>query len=292
MVSCLAALVKLYEARWQDEPVGEAHECLLRVYRDVRQTSDWRRDADVFHAQLYAGTSGVGGLQAAHDKGQGYTYNGTTLPYNVCRSSVDTLTGKISQHRPLPQVIAARGNWAQQKRAKKMTQFIEGEFYRQRVYEQHARLIIRDALVFGRGILQVWREGDKIRTERVCPWEVSVDEYDARYGDPRNIYRCRSIDRGVLKERFGRSESGQMKKSIAEAVDMGEKRDRHLRVPCRLEFCAEMLQLRLASIDRCRKRLPHDLCCGQMLLVRVDPRHLDVCGTGRRLGHARECMEQ
>src|SRR5204862_710780 len=90
---------------------------------------------------------------------KGYEYGPATLPYNVCRGAVDTLQAKIAKHRPLPQCLTQRGNWKVQKRAKKMTQFLEGEFYRQRIYERHAAMIVRDALIFGRGCLMVWTEG-------------------------------------------------------------------------------------------------------------------------------------
>lgn len=203
-------------ARWHSEAKDQVHTTLAAVFRTVRDECSWRIDADEYHAGLYCASDrpGIRGTSR-----RGYEYGPATLPYNVCRSAADTLTSKIAKHRPLPQVLTQKGSWKSQKRARKMTQFLEGEFYRQRVYEKHAARIIRDAAVFGRGALKVWTEGDKIRTERCHVWELYCDEWDARYGDPRNLYHCRSVDKGILLERFGRTESGSMRKSVKDALD-------------------------------------------------------------------------
>lgn len=203
-------------ARWYDEPKGEVHTSLVPVFATVRSECGWRVSADDFHAGLYAASDqpGVRGLSR-----RGYEYGPATLPYNVCRSATDTLRDKIAKVRPLPQVITSRGSWKNQKRARKMTQFIEGEFYRQRVFEKHWRPFIRDALIFGRGILHIWTEGADIRTKRIKPWLVFVDEWDGQDGEPRNMYYCRSIDRGVALNLWARSDAGVWKTKAKNAIE-------------------------------------------------------------------------
>lgn len=207
--------MKETSARWEEEPKGSVHTALASVFRTVRDECAWRVDADEYHAGLYAASDRPGVKGRSY---RGYEYGPATLPYNVCRQAVDTLTAKIAKHRPLPQVLTQRGSWKNQKRARKMTQFLEGEFYRQRVYEKHAPRIVRDATIFGRGILKIWTEGDKIRSERVHPWELFVDEWDGRYGEPRNLYHCRSMDRGVAIALFARTEGGGVRKTIKDAL--------------------------------------------------------------------------
>lgn len=234
-------MAKIHSARWWNEPKGEAADCLVRVFQTVQDNARWRTDADSYHAGLYAG--GVATLGIKDIPSSEYTYGPSTLPYNICRSAVDTLTAKIAQHRPLPQVLTQRGNWTQQKRARRLTQFIEGEFYNQKIFEQKARGIVRDALIFGRGILSVYDDGDEIVTERVMPWEVFFDEWDARYGQPQTMYRLLSADREVLKERFARTSSGGMRKSVVDAIEdageitvEGQQRDDGRRTVDRVEF--------------------------------------------------------
>lgn len=211
-----ADLRQISSAEWWDETKGDAHGALIRVFGAIRNQSGWRRDADKFHIQLYSGSTGASGLQS---RAGDYTYGPATLPYNVCRSSVDTLVAKIAQHRPLPQVLSARGNWRQQRRALKMNQYVEGEFYRHRIFERWGKTIVRDAATVGRGFLKIVRAGRRSLVERADPREVFVDEWDARYGDPRNIYHVRSMDAGVVKERFARSDSGRMNGDMARAID-------------------------------------------------------------------------
>ncbi len=203
-------------ATWFDEPKGEAHGVLASVFRTVREECEWRVDADEYHLGLYAASDQPG---VRGNSRKGYEYGPATLPYNLCRSATDTLQAKVAKHRPLPQCLTQRGNWKVQKRAKKMTQFLEGEFHRQRVYERHAPMIVRDALIFGRGFLKVWTEGRRIKTERAHPWEIFTDEWDARYGAPRNLYHCRSVDKGVLLEQFARTESGAWSTKIRESIE-------------------------------------------------------------------------
>jgi hypothetical protein len=188
----------------------------------VREECAWRVDADEYHLGLYCSSDKPG---VKGNSRRGYEYGPATLPYNVCRSAVDTLQTKIAKHRPLPQILTQRGNWKNQKRAKKMGQFLEGEFYRQRIYENHAKSIIRDALIFGRGALKVWSEGRRIKVERAHPWELFADEWDSRYGSPRNLYHCRSVDKGVLIETYARSESGGFKPKIREAIESAGRFD-------------------------------------------------------------------
>lgn len=194
----------------------------MPVFRTVREECAWRVDADEYHLGLYCASDKPG---VKGNSRRGYEYGPATLPYNLCRSAVDTLQTKIAKHRPLPQVLTQRGNWKNQKRAKKMRQFLEGEFYRQRVYENHAKTVVRDALIFGRGALKVWTEGRRIKVERAHPWELYCDEWDARYGSPRNLYHCRSVDKGVLLETYARTEAGGWKPKIREAIETAGRFD-------------------------------------------------------------------
>lgn len=202
-------------ARWHEEPRNQAGESLRAVFQTVRDESAWRLEADELHLGFYKQSErhGVRGSSLKN-----YTYDQATLPHNVCRGAVDTLQAKVAKHRPLPQVLTQRGNWLKQKRARKMTEFLEGEFYRQRIYEKHAPMIVRDALIFGRGHLRIMVQGKRIKVERVLPWELFADEWDARYGSPRNVYQVRSVDRGVALETFARTKSGGWNQTIKAAI--------------------------------------------------------------------------
>lgn len=202
-------------AKWPEAKRWEAHEPLRAVFQTVRDESSWRLDADELHLGFYKQSERAG---VRGESLRNCDYDQATLPHNVCRGAVDTLQAKVAKHRPLPQVLTQRGNWVKQKRARKMTEFLEGEFYRQRIFERHAPMIVRDALIFGRGHLRIMVHGRRIKVERVLPWELLADEWDARYGSPRNIYHVRSMDRGVALETFARTKSGGWNQSIKRAI--------------------------------------------------------------------------
>ncbi len=212
-------------ARWWGADEKDAHGALISVVQHIKLNQGWRRDADVFHAELYAG--GPGGAGIAGMSGQ-TEYVPARLPYNISRGAADTLVSKVAKHRPLPQILTTRGNWSQQKRARKMSQFVEGMFYHQRIFERRASVIVRDAAVFGRGLLKIWAEGPDVCAERAQPWELYTDEWDSKYGDPRNLYHLRTGDVGVLIELFAKDENGDIDEETAADIESaGTIDDKH-----------------------------------------------------------------
>lgn len=194
--------------QWWSAPEGSAGAMVSAVVRHIRQRTIWRREGDRLHAEMYAGGSGAAGMVL--NARTAYDYEPSAMPRNVCRQAVDTLCAKVAKHRPLPQCLTSRGNWKQQKRARKMTQFLEGCFYQTKIFEKWAPGWVRDAGVFGRGVLKVDRCGKKIGVERVHPWELLTDDWDARYGDPRSIYHVRTVDVGVALALFGDTEEKRL----------------------------------------------------------------------------------
>ncbi|WP_394825036.1 hypothetical protein [Pendulispora albinea] len=187
---------------WWTAPEGEQGPMVATVVSHIQQRYGWRRESDLLHAEMYGGGSSAAGMASSASR----RYVPSALPRNVCRQAVDTIRAKTAKHRPLPQCLTSRGSWKEQKRARKMTQFLEGVFYQAKVFETHSKNWVRDAAVFGRGVLKAFRTGSKIRVERVHPWELLCDDWDARYGEPRSLYHVRSIDAGVAAEMFADDE--------------------------------------------------------------------------------------
>jgi hypothetical protein len=208
--------VQSANADWPTQKGDALHGALTAVFQTVREENEWRVEADELHLGFYKQSERYGVRGASMRWAE---YDQATLPHNVCRGGVDTLQSKIAKHRPLPQVMSTHGTWTNQKRARKMTQFLEGEFYRQRIFEKWAPMIVRDALIFGRGHLCVFVSGRRIRVERRFPWEVFDDDWDARYGSPRNRFYLRSMDQGVALETFARTEAGGWKQDIKAAIE-------------------------------------------------------------------------
>jgi hypothetical protein len=121
--------------------------------------------------------------------------------HNVVKSCVDTATAKIAKNKPRVKYITSEGSWSQQQRARKLTQYTDALFRVADAYEQSTE-VFKDGAIFGLGALHVYPEGKDIKTERVIPGEVIVDEDDGAHGKPRQMHRRRVVAREVLMSMF------------------------------------------------------------------------------------------
>jgi len=123
---------------------------------------------------------------------------------NVVQSMVDTVVSKLSKNKPSPSFLTDGGDWSLQRKAKKLTQFSDGQFYITNFYEKRA-MAIQDSCIFGTGALKVFRNGSNIELERVFIDELIVDDVEALYGKPRQMHQRKFIHREVLKSMFPKS---------------------------------------------------------------------------------------
>lgn len=123
--------------------------------------------------------------------------------FNLVQSATDTLVSRIGQSRPSPVFLTDNSDYKERNLAKKLNNFIQGEFFQLKAYEK-APLILRDALIEGSGCLHVYEHEKKVAMERVLLTELMVDPNEAMYGDPRQLYRLKLVDRKVLEQIFGK----------------------------------------------------------------------------------------
>lgn len=132
--------------------------------------------------------------------------------FNLVQSCVDTLVSKIGQSRPAPIFLTDNSDYKERNMAKKLNNFIQGEFYQTKAYEK-AVLALRDALVVGDGVLHVYEDANKkVQIERCLSTELLIDLSEGIYGQPRQLYRLKLVDRSVLM-----ADSPKAKSVIAEA---------------------------------------------------------------------------
>lgn len=203
---------RVVDGDWWTKDGDELANTLGVVFRQVRDEAQWRMDADEYHWGLYDG-SGDHPLTVKSHKNMCYV--GATLPDNVCKMSVDTLTAKVATIRPIPQVLTSRGNWKDQRRARKLRQLIQGEFFRLGVHERVASKVIKDALISRGGCVQVFADRKTVKCERVHPWTIFVDDWDAEFGEPLTMMRLRTMDRRKALARWGKS--AELRDSIKNA---------------------------------------------------------------------------
>lgn len=209
--------------RWFDDDCSRRAELAFDAVSRARQRDARRRYRMLSHACLYGDGATVQLSMVASDFGP------PSLQFNVVRRTIDTTASKVATARPLPMALTSGGDFRQRRRAQKLSQFFAGMFDDLSVFEV-SELVARDALIFGTGISHTFRDGDKIRHERVLPWDVDVDPGEARYGNPRCLYRHQWRDRAELAAEYPKSEAAiYAGTSTVFRDDPFRDRDSHLR---------------------------------------------------------------
>jgi hypothetical protein len=118
--------------------------------------------------------------------------------FNLVQSAVDTLVARLSQSRPAPTFLTDGGDYKERRIAKQLNNFILGEFYQTKAYDK-ATIALRDACVTGSGVIKIYEsEDNKVALERVLKTELLCDPNDAMYGEPRQLFQLKLVDREVL----------------------------------------------------------------------------------------------
>lgn len=169
----------------------------------LKETQAYRQRQTAIWARLYGNMSlynFIGSNISKMDQTHGLPTDRPT--FNIVQSCTDTLVSRISQNRPAPVFLTDNGDYRERNLAKRLNNFILGEFYQTKTYEK-AAIILRDALVTGTGCLKVYEGQDnKVALERVLCTEILIDPNESIYGEPRQLYQVKLVDRAVLKDMF------------------------------------------------------------------------------------------
>lgn len=164
----------------------------LSTVQSYRRLDYWR------YARMYGNS--VAGLGSSVLR-TGFSGGSNRLALNVIKNMSNAATAKVTKTRPKPMFLTNGGDYMEQKKAKQLTKFVEGQFYESNLYGL-APTIFLDACIYGTGCMKIFTEEESIKCERVFPWELLVDEVDGRDGRPRQIYQIAKMDRLVLCELY------------------------------------------------------------------------------------------
>lgn len=195
-----------HSVRWWAKGVGEADvangitEALnLLGAQQAARAARYARDA-----RLYGNASALRltGLPAFRSPpvGAGFALD-RGVTYNIVQSVIDTVVARIGKNRPKPFFLTSGGDFWLQRKAKRLNAFCDGLFYENKAYVLGVQAL-RDACVWGDGLIHIGMRDGRVRWERVFPFEIFVDEVEGIHGEPRQMYRVKDVDRGVLLERF------------------------------------------------------------------------------------------
>lgn len=174
---------------------------LFTYFEDVKFRSSSRLLTDLENLRLY-GAPQTSPYIGAGAYGRSVSYNpygnATRVTVSLVQACIDTLTSKLSSDQPRPMFITQGGDFEARHLAEDLQAFADGVFDETKTYDVTLRAFV-DAAIFGTGFIYVYKtEESRIGIERVFPYEIFVDDADGLYGEPRNIYRVRYIDRNRL----------------------------------------------------------------------------------------------
>lgn len=188
---------KMWWASNKDDVAIDIYDVVSRIHN----TTEERRERNLRSLKLYGNVDLVGLAP--------YSFSTSALPslpdnrvkINIVSSMVDTVSAKISKMKPRITFLTSGGDFSSQENAKKLNKFTLGTFYKNNIYKLH-QAAFKDAAVFDIGALKHFIEGNEIKTERVLATELYVDDIDAMYGNPKNLYQVKYIHKEVLKKMF------------------------------------------------------------------------------------------
>lgn len=188
--------------KWWELEGAECAESIESTVAALQKAQEPRMRQAAISMRLYGNFSVFGPAAAIYAKAMsGQTAIKDRMTDNVIQSAIDTIHSKVMEGKPRPYFLTSGGDYRQQRKARKLNQFEEGNFYQNKTYELGG-LATRDAMVWGDGFLHVFPRGGKIRHERVMGSELWVDEEEAQYGFPRNMHRVKDVDRDELAGYF------------------------------------------------------------------------------------------
>lgn len=187
------------DSRWwlSRQDGREPHEVLWRILDGLKKRQGDRRSICRRNAIYYGVDLEIFGLAGpVGDVGD------SILQFNAAENVIDTILSKWSKNKVLPMVVTEGASWKERRVAKEANKFIEGIFEECGVFKNDPIWCI-EALLFGTGVRKVVETQDgRVRLDKTFQWELSVDESEARYGEPRSLYQRHYIDRVVLLEMY------------------------------------------------------------------------------------------
>jgi hypothetical protein len=186
---------------WWKASKYDSYKSLFDYLKYLERNQTYRSADNLMHMRLYGNMDilGLGSYNYLRSEPSYSTANRLTL--NIIQSMVDTVVSKITKNKPKPSFLTSGGDWQLQRKAKKLTKFIEGQFYSTEFYEKSAFAFL-DACIFGTGAIKIYKENNQVKAERVFIDEIIVDDAESIYGKPRQILQKKYIHKDVLKEMF------------------------------------------------------------------------------------------
>jgi hypothetical protein len=187
--------------RWWTLDEEEMAPAIAATVRFIQRHQGTRIEQLTVSTRLYGNTSVYNLMGTAFTRASSVNSNPMSqrISYNICESVIDTLESRVAKNQVIPTFITNGGDWNVQKKAKQLTKFVHGLFYKENV---HPKSIYawKDGAIWGDGFVQVYEKDDKVCVERAFSHELFVDTIESLTGDPKQLHRVKIMDRDIALE--------------------------------------------------------------------------------------------
>lgn len=187
--------------RWYDREGNDLAQALFSYIKQLRKDQSYRQDENFRHLRLYGNMEAFSLRNYSFYRAETSSSVVNRVTLNVVQSMIDTVVSKISKNKPKPSFLTSGGDWALQRKAKKLSQFVDGQMYATDFYAKRV-LALQDSCIFGTGALKMYRDGKDIKIERIFIDELAIDEQESLYGEVRQMSQTKMVHREVLKAMF------------------------------------------------------------------------------------------
>ena len=184
---------------WWSEK-SDVHDSVISKFNSIKEDQDYREDYNLKHLRLY-GNYYSAGLSSSNYSRMKSAAMRHRVTLNVVQSMCDTVTAKIAKNRPRATFLTSGGDYKMQRKAKLLERFCDGQFYSTGIYNVAPKVFL-DACVFGTGAMKIYEHDGKIKVERIFPNELVVDDRESVYGNPRQLFQVKYVDRDVLNNLY------------------------------------------------------------------------------------------
>ena len=187
---------------WWGADKKEVNTFVIEAVHHIDEKQQARTAADLRHLRLYGNSPTETLNTSPYNRPPSNPYlMRDRLTLNVVHSMVSTIVSKITKNRPRPLFLTSGGDYTMKRKAKMLNKFVQGLFYGTDAYKA-GEAICRDACIFGTGFMKIFDDGDEIVAERVFPHEILIDDNEAIYGKPRQMFQRKYINKEVLINLF------------------------------------------------------------------------------------------
>lgn len=188
---------------WKAKSKAELGEQVISTASFLKEQQQYRYRQAGIHARLYGNmplNNFIGSSANKFNQSSNLPIDRPTM--NVIQSCIDTIVSRLTQSKPKPVFLTDNSDYKQRNLAKKLNNFVAGELYGTKAYELGVDAL-RDSCVLGSGCVKVYEnEDNRVALERVMLTELLVDPNEALYGQPRQLFQLKLVDRAVLEEYF------------------------------------------------------------------------------------------